>query len=89
MITITYYKGKNSVFIDTYGKPIQVSTEYFDYDGSSLSFTLLNAIDSVVSLDINGLVEEENMGFDITDKNVVTLNYTPVVGSKIGVTYLH
>ena len=55
VITITYYKGKNSVFIDTYGKPIQVSTEYFDYDGSSLSFTLLNAIDIVVSLDINCL----------------------------------
>ena len=89
IITITYYKGKNSVFIDTYGKPVQVNTEYFVYDGSSLVFTLLNAISSVFSLDINGLVEEEGSGFDIYQSDQVRLNYIPVVGSKIGVTYVH
>ena len=89
IITITYYKGKNSVFIDTYGKPVQVNTEYFVYDGSSLVFTLLNAISSVISLDINGLVEEEGSGFDIYQSDQVRLNYIPVVGSKIGVTYVH
>jgi hypothetical protein len=89
IITITYYKGKNSVFIDTYGKPVQVNTEYFVYDGSSLIFTVLNAISSVISLDINGLVEEEGAGFDIYQSDQVRLNFTPVVGSKIGVTYVH
>jgi hypothetical protein len=88
IITITYFKGRNSVFIDNYGKPIQVNTEYFTYDGSSLTFTVLNAINSVVSLDINGLVEEEGQGFDISALNEITLNYTPVVNSKIGITYL-
>ena len=88
IITITYFKGRNSVFIDNYGKPIQVNTEYFTYDGSSLSFNVLSAINSVVSLDINGLVEEEGQGFDRTGLNEITLNYTPVVNSKIGITYL-
>jgi len=89
LIAITYYKGKNSVFIDSYGKPIQVSTEYYTYDGSTLVFELLNNIDSIVSLDINGLLEEEGGGFDISSSNEITLNYSPVINSKIGVTYLH
>lgn len=89
VITITYYKGKNSVIIDTYGRPIQVSTEYYTYDGSTLSFEVVNFIDSVVTLDINGLVEEEGVGFEITSQREITLQGAPVVGSKIGITYLH
>jgi hypothetical protein len=88
-IIITYYKGRNNIIVDTYGKTMQVSTEYYTYNGSSLSFTLLNSIDAIVTLDINGLVEEEGEGFDITGSNVVTLLGAPVIGSVIGVTYLH
>jgi hypothetical protein len=89
VITITYFKGRNSVFIDNYGKPIQVNTENFDYDGSTLSFQTLNVINSVVTLDINGLAEEEGVGFDISGQSEVTLLFTPVLGSKIGLTYLY
>jgi hypothetical protein len=89
IITITYYKGRNSVFIDSYGKTLQVATEYFTFNGSSLTFTLSNAIDSVVSLDINGLIEEEGQGFDISASNQVKLNFSPTLGSKIGVTYVY
>lgn len=89
IITITYYKGRNSVFIDNYGKPVQVTTENFVYNGTSLSFTTMNAIDSVVSLDINGLVEEEGVGFDISDQAEITLSSAPALNSKIGVTYLY
>jgi hypothetical protein len=89
IITITYYKGKNSVFLDTYGKPLQVTTEYFIYDGYNLTFNLMNAINSVVTLDINGLVEEEAPnGYEVSGKNEVTLQYSPVTGSKIGITYV-
>jgi len=87
-VNVTYYKGRNSVFIDSYGKTLQVTTEYFDYNGSTLIFTLNNAIDSVVSLDINGLIQEEGAGFEITDEREITLQGTPVIGSRIGVTYL-
>ena len=88
-ITITYYKGRNNIIVDTYGKTMQVSTEYYTYNGGSVSFTLLNSIDAIVTLDINGLVEEEGSGFDITGSNVVTLLGEPVIGSVIGITYLH
>lgn len=89
VITITYYKGRNNVFIDNYGKLLYVASEYFVYDGSTLSFTLQNVINSVVSFDINGLVEEEGVGFEITNQAEVTLQSAPVVGSKIGITYVY
>jgi len=89
IVTITYFKGRNSVFIDSYGKTLQVATEYFTYNGSSLIFTLANAIDSIVSLDINGLIEEEGQGFDVNSATQVKLNFSPTLGSKIGVTYVY
>jgi hypothetical protein len=88
-VSITYYKGRNNVFIDTYGKPIQVTTEYFTYDGSTLSFKVSNSIDSVVTVDINGLVEDEGVGFEITESDEITLQGTPVLNSRIGITYLY
>lgn len=88
-ITITYYKGRNSVFIDNYGKPVQVATENFVYNGTTLAFTTMNAIDSVVSLDINGLIEEEGVGFNVSGQAEITLSSAPVLNSKIGVTYLY
>lgn len=90
VITITYYKGKNSVFLDTYGKPLQVTTEYFIYDGTNITLSLMNAINSIVTLDINGLVEDEGPeGYEVSGKNEVTLQFSPVIGSKIGVTYVY
>lgn len=87
-VTITYYKGRSSVFVDSDGNVRQVSTEYFDYSGGDLSFTTVNNIDSVISLDLNGLLLEEGSDFDITGGTEVTLNGTPRVGSRIGITYL-
>jgi hypothetical protein len=89
VITITYYKGRNSVFIDNYGKPIQVSTENFQYDGTSLTFTTINAISDIITLDINGLAEEEGVGFNISGQTQITLGFVPVMNSKIGITYLY
>ena len=88
-VTITYYKGRNSVFIDNYGKPIQVATEHYIYDGSSLVFTVMNAINSVVTVDINGLADEEGLGYNITSETQITLTSAPVLGSRIGINYLY
>src|SRR6056300_235384 len=87
-VTITYYKGRSSVFVDSEGNVRQVSTEYFTYDGSSVSFTTTNNIDSVISLDINGLLQEEGEDFDISSGTEITLKGTPRIGARIGVTYL-
>lgn len=88
-ITITYYRGKNNIFINTYGKTLQATTEYFDFMGGTPIFTVTNAIDSIVTLDINGLVEEEGVGFEITGSREITILGTPIIGSNIGITYLY
>jgi hypothetical protein len=87
-ITITYFKGKNDTFINTFGKPLNVYYQNFIYDGSSLEFTTTSSIDSVISLDINGLIEEESAGYEVSGDYKVKLLGTPIVGSKIGVVYL-
>jgi hypothetical protein len=89
IITVRYSRAKNNVFIDSYGKPVLVSNQNFIYDGSSLTFTLQNGISDIITLDINGLVEEEGVGYEVSGFKQVTLLYTPVVNSRIGITYLH
>ena len=88
-VTISYYKGRNNILLDNYGKILQVATEYFEYDGSTLIFQVNNAINSVVSVDINGLQEEEGSGYDIDGLRGIKLLGTPFIGSRIGVTYLY
>jgi hypothetical protein len=88
VILITYYKGRNNVILDTYGKVIQVDKQVFTYDGSSITFTLSNPISSVITLDINGLVEDEGSGYTVGEQSVTLLGY-PVVGSVITVSYLY
>lgn len=88
IVTIVYNKNKNATFIDNYGSPLFVANEYFVYDGNN-TLTTLNAIRDVVSVEINGLVEEEGNGFQISGTYTIQLNYSPVIGSKIGITYLY
>ena len=88
-VTVSYYAGRNSVFIDSYGKPLFLDSENFVYDGSSLVFTVTNKIDSVINVNINGLIDEEGAGFAISGDKEVTLLFAPLVGSNIGITYIH
>ena len=89
VITIAYYKGRNSVILDNTGKLLQTDTQNFTYTGGAPVFTVTNGINSVVSLDINGLLEDEGRGYEITGPQEVTLLGTPTVGSTIGITYLY
>jgi len=87
LITILYYAGKSNVFQDSYGRLLFIANQYFIYDESSLTFTVNHQIADVIYVETNGLVEEENNGFTFSG-NQVTYLYTPVPGSRIGVTYL-
>jgi hypothetical protein len=87
LITILYYAGKSNVFQDSYGRLLFLSTQYFEYSGSSLVFTVNHQISDVIYVETNGLVEEDGNGFTWSG-NQVTYQYTPVVGSRIGIVYL-
>lgn len=86
-ITISYYSGKNTIFVDGFGTPLFIDVQYFTYT-DDLTFTLSGTISSVIYVNINGLVDEQGFGYTVS-LNTVTLISTPVVGSKIGVCYIH
>ena len=87
-IKITYYNGKDENFINTFGKLLNVFYQNFIYDGSSIEFTTTSPIDSVISLDINGLHQEETINYEVSDTNKIKLLGIPFIGAKIGVVYL-
>ena len=85
-----YYRGTQGInLVNSQGLILNVTTEHFVYDGSSLTFTTANPITDVITFTINGLVESDDIGFGVTGSNDVTLNYTPIVGSKISITYVY
>lgn len=88
-IFISYYPGRNSLFTDGYGKTLFLKRENFVYSGGSLTFTVNQNIDSIIHVIINGLIDEEGDGYEITDSKEITLTSAPDVGSEIGITYLH
>ncbi len=88
VITINYYKNNTtSIFIDNYGKVVNLKYEYYEYDGSSLNITTSSPLTYIVSVDINGLVEELNIGYFISGTSQLTFYNSPVIGSRIGVVY--
>lgn len=86
-ITVLYYAGKSNVFQDSFGRILFIANQYFVYDGLSLTFTVDHEIVDVIYVETNGLVEEEGEGFTFSG-NDVTYLYAPVIGSRIGITYL-
>ena len=87
IITVSYYAGRSNVFQDAYGNLLFLETENFVFTGD-LTFTVLNEIHSVIYVEINGLVDEEGIGFGVSGHNKVTLFDSPVVGSRVGICYL-
>ena len=88
VVTINYYKGKNDKMYDQFGNELQVGRETFVFDGNNLSFILTHNVKSIISVTTNGLIEFSEEGFQITNKNNVTLTSAPVNGSKIDFVYL-
>ena len=88
IVTITYYKGQNQLLIDNFGKLVNTTTEYYTFTGS-LIFNVNQIINSIVTFDINGLVEDEGRGFEITGPQQITLSGAPGLNSRIGITYLY
>ena len=89
VIVVSYYKGKNNIMYDQFGNELTVGRETFTYNGSSLTFELLNNIKSVISVTTNGLVEYNDESYVITPSNKITLTGAPVNGAKIDFVYLY
>lgn len=96
-ITINYYRGKKddtvdniNTFLNNYGKIVYLSTESITFTSNSTVFLQLSYdLDSLVSLDINGILQNENENFIIQNTKQIKLLGTPSVGSVINITYLH
>ena len=88
IITVQFYKGINSVILDNKGKLLQFEKEEFIYSTSTV-FNLSNFINSLITVETNGLAEEESVGFDITGDDEITYLSNPKVGSKISISYLY
>ena len=88
VVTIQYYKGRNSVMLDNIGKLIQFRKEEFQYT-NSVVFTVDQSINSVITVEINGLAEEEGVGYEITGDKEITLLGAPAYNSNISISYLY
>lgn len=88
-IVIVYYRGRQPIIINNLGVPVNISKEYFTYDGSTLDFNVTNKIDSLIAVDINGLTEEKNVGYELINDYTIRLNFAPALNSRIGINYLY
>jgi len=95
IITIQYFKGKKTqkadnvtTFINNYGKVVNLFTDNITITSSSPFINLTNNIDTFISLDINGLAQDENDNFIITNVKQIKLLGIPSIGSVVNVKYL-
>jgi len=88
-VMVVYYAGRSNVFKDAYGNLLTLHVENFTYDGSSLTFTVNNIINSMIYVTINGLVDITGEAYNIgPNPNQITFLDTPIVGSRISICYL-
>jgi len=91
-ILVAYYPKReytNATLINSYGQIVNIAHETFTFDGSTLTFSVGNPIDSIIYLEINGLIETEDTGYYLSSTTDITLLGEPLLGSTIGVTYFH
>lgn len=88
-VMVVYYAGRSNVFKDSYGNLLFMEVESFVYDGSTLTFTVNNIINSMIYVTINGLVDLDGTGYNIgPGTNQITFLDAPVIGSRITICYL-
>lgn len=89
-ITILYYKTKSprEQLIDIYGKVLQIKTEFFPYN-NVLTFNTMYPFNSIIYVSINGLIQEENVGYVISGINEITLLSPSYPNSVIGINYVY
>lgn len=89
VVSVVYIKSFSTVLMDPFGKIINVGKDYYTYTGGTPEFIIKNPLLEIISVDVNGLTEIQNSGFQILGNNLITMSYNPVIGSKIGIIYLY
>jgi len=98
-LTIVYYKSKNSRIVGTTGIIFSFVREEFQFTGSGSffdpptnnrpMFNTNETINSVVTVEINGLAEQQGIGFIVSDDDsYIILSERPSINSNISVGYL-
>ena len=98
-LTIVYYKSKNSRIVGSSGTIFSFVREEFQFTGSGSffdpptnnrpMFDTNEMINSVVTVEINGLAEQQGIGFIVSDDNsYIILSDRPSINSNISVGYL-
>ena len=89
-ITIVYYKSKTNKVIGSTGRVFNFLREEFQYTGGDPVFHTREIINSIVTVEINGLAEQENIGFTISNDNThFTLSDKPALNSNVSIGYLY
>lgn len=89
-ITVVYYKGNTlgDELTDAYGKVLQILTESFNYD-DILVFNTLNEFDSIIYVSVNGIIQEENVGYVLSGLDEITLLYPAYPSSVVSISYVY
>jgi len=89
-VSIVYYKSSSSkeMLIDIYGKVLNVKTEFYPYT-NSLIFTTVNPFTSIIYISINGVIQEENVGYTISGVNEITFLSPLYINSVVGISYVY
>lgn len=89
-ITVVYYKGltMSEDLIDIYGNILQVRTDFQNYVDGVLIYTTINNFTDIIFVSINGIIQEENVGFVISGTNEITFLSPLYPNSVIGISYV-
>jgi hypothetical protein len=97
-ITIVYYKSKNSRIVGTSGRIFSFVREEFQYTGTEPLFNgdinrpmfdTNQMINTVITVEINGLAEQQGIGYTVSDdSSFIILSDKPLLNSNISVGYL-
>ena len=102
-VTILYYKGKSNKIAGDNGKILQFTRDEFNYTGdepvgldNNPIYTTSYEFTEIITVEINGLSEQENIGYeiyDVTTNDVVVKSIKllglPAINSKISIGYLY
>jgi hypothetical protein len=88
VVSITYIKNRNTTLMDPFGNILLINKEYFTYTGGTANFDTNNTIKGIITLDVNGLEETENIGYNIVGDTTIKFVDKPIVNSKIAIIYI-